>query len=54
MPKRFVHAVIVALRAFRSVWKTNLLPASIYCPSRPVWDNGINYDIPTFLRRRAG
>lgn len=21
---------------------------------RPAWDNGINYDIPTYLRRRAG
>ncbi|SMF93542.1 hypothetical protein SAMN02949497_0829 [Methylomagnum ishizawai] len=21
---------------------------------RPAWDNGIDYDIPTFLRRRAG
>jgi hypothetical protein len=54
MPKRFIHAVIVALMAFRSDWKTNLLPSSMCCPSRPVWDDGTNYDIPTFLRRRAG
>jgi hypothetical protein len=53
MPKRFIHAVIAAIKAFHSDWKTSFLRPLTHSP-RPVWDNGTNYDIPTFLRRRTG
>lgn len=53
MLKSFTHAVLVALRAFRADWEASSLQASIRSP-RPLWDNGTDYDVPTFLRRRAG
>lgn len=49
MLKRFLQAMTAATRAFR----TSLLSQPI-CLPRPVWDDGIDYDVPTFLRRRLG
>ena len=53
MSKRFVHAFITALRAFHADWRTGLLRSSVRQP-RAVWDNGIDYDTPAYLRRRVG
>ncbi len=49
MLKRVRMAVIAAVRAFRA----SLLPEMPDATRRPrpVWDNGTNYDVPTFLRR---
>jgi hypothetical protein len=49
MLKRFLQAMTAATRAFRA----SLLPQPIRLPP-PVWDDGIDYDVPTFLRRRLG
>jgi hypothetical protein len=47
MLTRIPNALIAAVKAFRA--------SLIHQPvaSRPGWDNGINYDVPTFLRRSA-
>jgi len=42
---RALRAALPCLRHLRSG-----LPERKVLP-RPVWDNGINYDIPTYLRR---
>ncbi len=49
MLKRVRYALIAAVRAFRAP----LLPerSEMTRQPRPVWDNGTNYDVPTFLRR---
>ncbi len=46
---RFLHGLTLAFRAFHPA--TPLPPRVILAP-RPAWDNGTNYDVPTFLRRR--
>ncbi len=46
MLKRMHVAVIAAIRAFRAAHQPELI-----LPSRPAWDNGTNYDVPTFVRR---
>lgn len=53
MLKRFSHAALAAIRAFRADWRTyfQTQPSRL---SRPVWDNGTNYNIPAYLRRRVG
>ncbi|QSA96239.1 hypothetical protein [Methylococcus sp. EFPC2] len=48
MLQRIPLAMLSALRAFRA----SLSPQPLG-PVRPVWDNGVNYDVPTFLRRGA-
>ncbi len=48
MLQRIHQAMLAAIRAFRAT----LLTPSIRLP-RPAWDNGTNYDVPTFLRRSA-
>lgn len=48
MLQRIHQALRAALRAFRTEWLT----PSLYHP-RPVWDDGTDYDVPTFLRRGA-
>lgn len=45
MLTRILNALLAALRAFRE----SLHPQPAV--SRAGWDNGINYDVPTFLRR---
>ncbi len=47
MLKRMPIAMIAASRAYRAA----LLPEMPVRRPRPVWDNGTNYDVPTFLRR---
>ena len=46
MLKRIPQAMLAAIRAFR----VSLKPEPIR-PVRPAWDDGTNYDVPTFLRR---
>lgn len=52
MLQRLIHAVAAGIRAFRSDLNGRLLPRTLGQP-RPVWDNGTDYDVPTFLRRRT-
>ena len=51
MLKRFIRAVIAAFRTVSFRWEAFPGPRIVTIP-RPVWDDGTNYDIPTFLRRR--
>lgn len=51
MLKRFVQAMIAAFPPVSLRWEPLPAPRAADVP-RPVWDNGINYDIPTFLRRQ--
>lgn len=53
MLKHFIHAVMTALPAISLRWEAFPAPRTVIMP-RPVWDDGTDYDIPTFLRRRAG
>jgi len=46
MLNRLAHAFAAAFTAFRFTLTAH--PAS---GSRPGWDTGVNYDVPTFLRR---
>ena len=49
---RFFHAATAAFRAFHA----SLLSPAAGRPAsqpRPVWDDGTDYDTPTFLRRRT-
>lgn len=48
MLQRIPQAIVVAARAFRESLAPQVTPYS-----RPAWDNGTNYDVPTFLRRSA-
>lgn len=48
MLNRIAHALSAAAWAFRAT-----LSPQPTRPTRPAWDNGINYDVPTFLRRNA-
>lgn len=47
MLKRFFHAVTAASRAFRDSFQP---PTAVRQP-RPVWDDGTDYNVPTFIRR---
>jgi len=49
MLKRMPIAVIAAFQAFRAALLPEI-PEAVR-RTRPVWDNGTNYDVPTFLRR---
>ncbi len=53
MLKRVHHALFAALQAFRSDWRIYLAQQRML-HARPLWDNGIDYDVPTFLRQRMG
>ncbi len=49
MLKRFFHALTAAGQTFRD----SLRPPAVARRCRPVWDNGTDYNVPTFIRRRA-
>ena len=49
LSNRFLHTLTGVFRTS----PTTPLPPRVVLPPRPVWDNGTDYDIPTFLRRRA-
>jgi hypothetical protein len=51
MLTRFIRTLIVGISFFRPTKKSGLPPRVVM--RRPVWDNGTNYDIPTYLRRSA-
>lgn len=50
MLKRYLQSVISSCQAVSVRWEALPEPPVIDLP-RPVWDNGTNYDIPTFIRR---
>jgi hypothetical protein len=49
--KRLILALTAAIRAFRNVWLSS--PNFVINTGKAAWDNGTDYDIPTFLRRTA-
>ena len=51
MLNRFFRTFIAAMSFILSSRKSGFPPRAVM--RRPVWDNGTNYDIPTYLRRSA-
>ncbi|WP_158002571.1 hypothetical protein [Methyloterricola oryzae] len=51
MLNRLIQGLGAAKLAFGCGWKTGFAPRPVL-PYRPAWQNGVNYDIPTYLRRR--
>lgn len=51
MLKQTIRSVRKAYRSISVGWEVFPEPPIIAIP-RPVWDNGTDYDIPTYLRRR--
>ena len=52
MLNRFIRTLITGISFIRSKKKSGFPPRVVV--RRPVWDNGTNYDIPTYLRRSMG
>jgi hypothetical protein len=50
MLKRYLETVIATCQSVSVRWEALPEPPVIDLP-RPVWDNGTDYDIPTFIRR---
>lgn len=52
MLRETLHTVLAACQSVSLRFEPLPEPPVIFLP-RPVWDNGTNYDIPTFIRRRG-
>lgn len=51
MLTRFIRTLITGISFIRSTKKSGLPPRVVM--RQPVWDNGTDYDIPTYLRRHS-
>lgn len=50
MLKRFFQALGAAIEAFQA----SMQPQAPARAPRPVWDDGTDYSVPTFIRQRRG